>query len=72
MFLRHTHGTLCSLVYALCLFEKVKQETSCALGLHLYNTALTPCKRLGDWNQIDIGYIILSGYWRRGLLYNDA
>ncbi|KAL8261833.1 hypothetical protein R6Q59_025882 [Mikania micrantha] len=36
---------------ALRLFERVQQETPSALGLHLYNTALTACKRLGHWRR---------------------
>ncbi|KAK1440789.1 hypothetical protein QVD17_06620 [Tagetes erecta] len=36
---------------ALQLFEKVQQEAGTALGLHLYNTALTACKQLGAWKR---------------------
>nr|XP_043634926.1 pentatricopeptide repeat-containing protein At3g29290 [Erigeron canadensis] len=36
---------------ALRLFERVQQETPSALGLHLYNTALTACKSLGAWRR---------------------
>lgn len=36
---------------ALRLFDRVQQETPSALGLHLYNSALTACKRLGSWRR---------------------
>ncbi|XP_076954416.1 pentatricopeptide repeat-containing protein At3g29290-like [Bidens hawaiensis] len=36
---------------ALRLFEKVQHESPSALGLHLYNTALTACKRVGAWRR---------------------
>ncbi|KAI3722444.1 hypothetical protein L2E82_33482 [Cichorium intybus] len=36
---------------ALELFEKIQQESPSGLGLHLYNTALTACKKLGSWRR---------------------
>ncbi|KAJ0558188.1 putative tetratricopeptide-like helical domain superfamily [Helianthus annuus] len=36
---------------ALRLFEKIQHETPSALGLHLYNTALTACKQVGAWRR---------------------
>ncbi|KAL7613308.1 pentatricopeptide repeat-containing protein At3g29290 [Lactuca sativa] len=36
---------------ALELFEKIQQESPSELGLHLYNTALTACNKLGSWRR---------------------
>ncbi|XP_057482302.1 pentatricopeptide repeat-containing protein At3g29290-like isoform X1 [Actinidia eriantha] len=36
---------------ALRLFESIKKEQSCQLTLHLYNTCLMSCQRLGFWDK---------------------
>ncbi|KAL4577299.1 hypothetical protein LXL04_013405 [Taraxacum kok-saghyz] len=36
---------------AIRLFEKIQQESPNGLELHLYNTALTACNKLGSWRR---------------------